>query len=154
LLAHIAPTRVSIPRLGVSESLIRLGLNKDRTMQVPQDPAKPGWYTGAPVPGELGPAVIAGHVTWDGAPAVFFKVGSLKAGDTVEVDRKDGSTAVFAVTRTEEFRKDAFPTEEVYGFIDHAGLRLITCGGTYDAKARRYLSNVIVFGELVSVRHT
>jgi hypothetical protein len=71
----------------------------------------------------------------------------------VEVDRKDGSTAVFTVTRTEVFRKDAFPTKDVYGFIDHAGLRLITCGGTYDAKAKRYLSNVVVFGELVSVRN-
>ena len=42
--------------------LVRLGLNPDGTMQVPGDYQVAGWFTGAPQPGQLGRAVIAGHV--------------------------------------------------------------------------------------------
>jgi sortase (surface protein transpeptidase) len=143
---------VTIPRIGVSQDLQPIGLNADRSMQLPPDPAKPGWYTKAPMPGELGPAVIAGHVTWEGRPSVFFKLGELAVGHTVEVTRKDGSTAVFAVTRIETVRKDAFPRKAVYGFIDHAGLRLITCGGTFDRESERYLSNVVVYAKLTALK--
>jgi len=36
-----------------------------------------GWYTGAPTPGELGPAIITGHVDWGGHPGVFFNLRNL-----------------------------------------------------------------------------
>ncbi len=67
------------------------------------------------------------------------------------VTRKDGRTAVFSVTRVARFSKSKFPSRAVYGAIDHAGLRLITCGGTYDAASNRYLDNVIVFARLAAV---
>jgi hypothetical protein len=100
----------------------------------------------------LGPAVIAGHVTWDGAPAVFHRLGTMRRGDQMTVTRKDGKTAVFTVTRVARFSKSRFPSRAVYGPIDHAGLRLITCGGTYDAARHRYLDNVVVFARLEAVR--
>jgi hypothetical protein len=55
----------------------------------------------------------------------------------------------FRVTRSEQVLKSYFPTKMVYGNIDHAGLRLITCGGSFDPQARSYDDNVIVFAELV-----
>ena len=119
---------------------------------MPEDPADPGWFTGAPTPGALGPAVIAGHVTWDGDPAVFHRLGAMRRGDHVSVTRKDGNTAIFTVTRVDQFSKSRFPSQAVYGPIDHAGLRLITCGGTYDAARNRYLDNVVVFARLKEVR--
>jgi sortase (surface protein transpeptidase) len=118
-------------------------------MDVPTDPARAGWYDLGPAPGSLGPAVIAGHVTWNGTRAVFFALATLRHGDLVRVDRADGRRAVFAVRRVARFQKTHFPTREIYGPIDHAGLRLITCGGTYDASAHRYLANVVVFADLV-----
>jgi sortase (surface protein transpeptidase) len=152
VLPESAPVTVSIPKIGVRSRLIELGLKDNGTMQVPKDPADPGWFTEAPTPGALGPAVIAGHVTWDGAPAVFHRLGSVRQGDRVTVTRKDGKTAVFTVTRVARFSKSRFPTKAVYGAIDHAGLRLITCGGTYDAARRTYLDNVVVFARLDAVR--
>jgi hypothetical protein len=146
------PVRVSIPRLGVSSSLERLGVDGAGTMDVPVDPARAGWYDLGPTPGSLGPAVITGHVTWNGARAVFFRLATLHPGDRVVVDRADGRTAVFAVRRVARFEKTRFPTRAVYGAVDHAALRLITCGGTYDAAAHRYLANVVVFASLVSAR--
>ena len=76
----------------------------------------------------------------------------MRRGDQVTVTRKDGKTAVFTVTRVARFSKSQFPSRAVYGPIDHAGLRLITCGGTYDAARNRYLDNVVVFARLTAVR--
>jgi sortase (surface protein transpeptidase) len=145
------PVAVSIPKLGVRSRLVDLGLGRDGAMEVPQDPALAGWFSAGPGPGALGPAVIAGHVTWDGAPAVFHRLGTLQRGDRVTVTREDGKTAVFTVTRLARFSKSQFPSRAVYGPIDHAGLRLITCGGTYDAARHRYLDNVVVFARLEAV---
>jgi sortase (surface protein transpeptidase) len=131
--------------------LIDLGLD-DGEMEVPQNPALAGWFSRGATPGALGPAVIAGHVTWNGAPAVFHRLGTRRRGDQVSVTRKDGKTAVFTVTRVAQYSKSRFPSKAVYGAIDHAGLRLITCGGTYDAARNRYLDNVIVFAKLKAVR--
>jgi sortase (surface protein transpeptidase) len=119
-------------------------------MEVPRDPGQAGWFTRGAMPGALGPAVIAGHVTWNGAPGVFYRLAALHRGDEVSVTRADGRTAVFVVDRVDQFDKSRFPTHEVYGPIDHAGLRLITCAGAYDAEHHRYLDNVVVFAHLVS----
>ena len=148
-MASSRPVKISIPDIQVESSMERLDLESDRNLSVPRDPDKTGWYVGGPAPGVLGPAVIAGHVTWDGRPAVFFKVGSMKPGQEIKVERRNGSTAVFEVEKVTQVAKDNFPTEAVYGSINHAGLRLITCGGTYDQKSNRYLDNVVVFAKLV-----
>jgi hypothetical protein len=145
------PMAVSIPRIGVRSRLVRLGL-KNGEMETPADPADAGWFTGGPTPGALGPAVIAGHVTWNGAREVFYRLGSLRPGDEVTVTRKDGKTAIFTVSRVARFSKERFPSRAVYGQIDHAGLRLITCGGTYNAARHKYADNVIVFARLEAVR--
>jgi hypothetical protein len=145
------PVAVSIPRIGVRSTLVELGLKADGTMDVPIS-ARAGWFTRGPSPGAPGPAVITGHVTWDGAPAVFYRLGTMRRGDQVTVTREDGKTAVFTVSRVDSFPKSQFPSRAVYGAIDHAGLRLITCGGTYDAARNRYLDNVVVFARLTAVR--
>jgi sortase (surface protein transpeptidase) len=145
------PVRVEIPRIGVSSDLLRLGLNDDGTVAVPPLEAddRAGWYERGPTPGAVGPAVILGHV--DSAaygPGVFFELGALAPGDEVQVDRADGSVAVFTVDRVERHPKDRFPTIDVYGNTDDAQLRLITCGGAFDADAGSYEDNVIVFASL------
>jgi sortase (surface protein transpeptidase) len=146
------PVAVSIPRIRVRSELVDLGLDRKGEMEVPQDPALAGWFSRGAAPGALGPAVIAGHVTWDGEPSVFHRLGKMRRGDEVTVTRKDGKLAVFEVNRVARFPKSRFPSRAVYGAIDHAGLRLITCGGTYDAARHRYLDNVVVFAKLKSVR--
>ncbi len=143
------PVRVEIPGIGVSSGLVELGLDAAGSMEVPQDPAVAGWYDLGPTPGALGPAVIAGHVSWDRVPAVFFRLQQVRRGDRVVVSREDGTDAVFAVTRVARFAKTRFPTRSVFGSIDHAGLRLITCGGAFDASNNRYLDNVVVFARLL-----
>jgi hypothetical protein len=121
-------------------------------MEVPRDPGLAGWFRLGPTPGALGPAVIAGHVTWNGAPGVFFDLARLRPGDLVRVDRGDRREAVFEVDRVARFEKRQFPTQAVFGAVDHAALRLITCGGTYDRATHRYRDNVVAFASLVGAR--
>ncbi len=125
------PVTLSIPKIGVQSTLVKLRLDGNGEMETPAPPVA-GWFTRGATPGALGPAVIAGHVTCNG-PAVFHRLGSMQRGDEVTVTREDGKVAVFAVSRVARYSKSRFPTRAVYGPIDHAGLRLITCDGTYDA---------------------
>ncbi|MFJ2738064.1 class F sortase [Streptomyces sp. NPDC087440] len=146
-----SPELLSIPAIGVRSSLERLGLDARRAMETPQDPDKAGWFTPGPTPGQKGPAVVAGHVTWNDRPSVFFKLGDLKKDQQIEITRADGRTARFTVERTVRYPKKDFPTVEVYKNLDHAGLRLITCGGAYSPTTRRYDDNVVVYARLTSV---
>ena len=147
------PTRVRIPGIEVDTGVIDLGLNPDRTLEVPRDVAVTGWYTGRSVPGDIGPSVIVGHVDSAIAGAgVFFNLRRLKPGDLIEIERSDGSVAEFRVTSLVLAHKDEFPTEEVYGSTEQPTLRLITCGGSFDQRAGSYLGNVIVFAKHVGNR--
>ncbi|WP_433796642.1 class F sortase [Actinoplanes sp. CA-252034] len=142
------PTRVVIPALDVDVPLTGLDQEADGTMQVPADARTVGWYTGAPTPGSLGPAVLAGHVDYKKQPGTFQRLADLEPGDTVNVAREDGSMAMFAVSKVERYAKARFPTDAVYGPISHAGLRLITCGGDFDSTAGHYEDNIVVYADL------
>jgi hypothetical protein len=147
------PVRLAIPAIGVRTRLVRLGLTPEGTLEVPGNTAEAGWYTGGPRPGQLGPAVIAGHIDSYAGPAVFYRLRLLRPGDLVYVRRVGGSRAVFRVYARREFAKDRFPTTLVYGATPDAELRLITCGGAFDYATGSYLSNVVVFGAEVRVTH-
>ena len=145
------PVTLLIPALGVGAGLMRLGLQSNGTLQVPPDAMTPGWFTGAPAPGELGPAIIAGHVRWNGRAGIFADLERLRLEDRIIITRRNGTSAVFRVTRVSKFTKAQFPTDLVYGNIDHAGLRLITCDGL-DSSGRVYRDNLVVFATLVTIR--
>jgi Sortase domain len=148
-LARSSPLRLQIGAIGVDSALMHLGLRADGSMDVPPSAFPAGWYTGGPTPGELGPAIIAGHIDMKG-PGVFYKLHDVKPGDQITVTRADGSKPVFRVTRVSQFPKDRFPTAQVYGNIDHAGLRLITCGGSYNSRTGHYEDNLVAFADLVA----
>jgi hypothetical protein len=143
-----APVRVEIPSIGVASTLDRLGRAPDGTIQEPTRWEVAGWYAPGTRPGDPGSAVILGHVDSKGGPAVFFRLRELGRGDTVTIDRADGSSVRFVVQRTEQYPKDRFPTDEVYYPTLTPALRLVTCGGDFDAAAGRYRSNVIVFATM------
>jgi Sortase domain len=139
------PVRVEIPSIGVSAPIIRLGLNSDRTLEVPEDYGDAGWWSGGPRPGEAGPAVIVGHVDSYTGPAVFYRLRELGPGDEVAVVRRDGSRVRFTVQGSEQYPKDEFPTARVYGRTDGPTLRLVTCGGAFDSSTGHYVDNAIVY---------
>jgi hypothetical protein len=150
------PVSISIPAIGVSSDLLHLGLEPNGTIEVPPlTPAgvrEAGWYDQGPMPGQLGPAVIVGHVDSYQGPGVFFRLGALKPGDEVAVTLADHTVALFRVAAVDMYAKRYFPAEQVYGNVDYAGLRLITCGGRFNYQTRHYLSNIVVYATLTGSR--
>jgi hypothetical protein len=137
-----APVRLRIPAVGIDTPLRATGLDVGGALVVP--PTDAGWYSDGPAPGDVGPAVLAGHDDGGGAPAVFYRLRDLVRGDSVLVDRADGSTVRFVVTAVARYAKDAFPTTAVYGPTPGPELRLITCGGTFDRSRGSYRDDVVV----------
>jgi hypothetical protein len=154
LLARSEPATVDIAEIGLHAPVTAVGLDAVGAVQVPpadQD-RRAGWYNQGPTPGELGPAVLVGHLDSVSGPAVFYDVGTVRAGSTVEIRRADQSTAVFTVDTVERFTKTDFPTQRVYGDLNRAELRLITCGGDYDPGRGGYQDNTVLFAHLTGSR--
>ncbi|MFF3438255.1 class F sortase [Streptosporangium sp. NPDC002721] len=139
------PVRLRVPAIGLSTSVIALKLDARNKLVAPVRFDRVGWNKAGPEPGEAGAAVIAGHVDSRTGPAVFYRLGKLRPGHRVHVDRADGSTVTFTVRRLARFPKSRIPDRQVYGSTKGAELRLITCGGSFDSKRRSYRDNVIVF---------
>ena len=143
------PRTVRLAAIGVEAPVIDLGLDEHGALEVPDDFSPAGWWSGGTRPGDAGPAVIVGHIDSYTGPAIFYRLAELVAGDRVSVTDERGRTAVFEVVRSERYDKDEFPTELVYGPTDGPELRLVTCGGDFDHRARSYLANHVVFARLV-----
>ncbi|MEG3616679.1 class F sortase [Isoptericola haloaureus] len=145
------PATVRIPAIDVDSDLLHLGLNDDGTIEVPagDDIDRAAWFDGSPRPGEDGPAVIEGHVDSPNGASVFYRLSEMQPGQEIHVDRRDGSTATFVVDRVEQYPKREFPTRAVYANTDGPELRVITCGGAWDADWGHYVDNTVVYAHEV-----
>lgn len=145
------PVKLQIPKIGVDANLTQVGLEPSGKMEMPWDIETASWYKYSPTPGEVGPSIIVGHL--DGAKfanmsGVFFRLHELMPGDEMAVYREDGSIAKFKIIALKQVSQYNFPTNEIYGKINYAGLRVITCGGVYDEKEGHYSENTVVFAAL------
>lgn len=146
------PQKLIIPSLNITaEFETPLGLDSEGAVEVPVAYDTVGWYKYGPTPGEVGPAVIFGHVDTYEGPAVFYSLGQLKEGDEIRVEREDGSTVTFAVQGYERVKQDEFPNDRVYGNLSYPGIRVVTCTGVFDKKSQHYSHNLIVYGKILSV---
>jgi Sortase domain len=146
------PVRVDVDKINAHSSLVQLGLNTDKTVQVPpvNEPSQAGWYKFGVRPGELGRAVILGHVDGDGRLGVFNRLRDLASGDVAKVTEQSGQVLNFVVRQVREVPKNQFPTQAVYGPSNQRELRLITCGGQFDHSTGNYVDNIIVSAVLSS----
>lgn len=147
------PSAVTIPSIDVTSPVNAVGLNPDGTLEVPAPGPlydQAAWYRGSVTPGEVGPSVLLGHVdSARNGPSVFYRIGDLRAGAVVTVNRADGTALTFRVDDVRSYPKNDFPTRVVYGGTTRPELRLITCGGPFDSSARSYRDNTVVFAHLV-----
>ncbi|MFD7491785.1 class F sortase [Streptomyces sp. NPDC059832] len=148
-----APVRIRIPSIRVDAPMMRLGLGSDGSLDVPPAGNRNivGWYRDGTPPGSRGSAIVAGHVDNAQGRSVFYDLGALQKGSTVEVVRQDGRTAVFSLDAIEVYKNDDFPDKRVYGASSFASLRLITCGGGF-SKETGYEGNVVAYAHLTAVR--
>jgi sortase (surface protein transpeptidase) len=135
----------------VSTNVGELGLQPDHEVMVPTSTHTVGWFKDGPTPGQVGSAVILGHVDSYLGPGTLFDLKLLKPGDRVDLVLADGTITRFAVTKVVQYSKTDFPDRLVYGSHGTRSLQLVTCGGTFDHVTGSYESNVVVFSHLVSV---
>ena len=147
------PMTIVIPAIGVHAPVTHLDLDADGTVQVPplSNHNLAGWYDRSVTPGAKGTSVILGHVDDYAGPSVFYNIKNLRKGDAIDVTRADGSTAVFAVDGVQKAAKTNFPTSDVYSNVPYAALRLVTCGGPFDAKTGEYLDSIVVYAHLAGI---
>jgi sortase (surface protein transpeptidase) len=139
------PPRIEIPSIKVRAHAIALGKTPDNRLEVPTNWSEVGWWSGGPVPGDRGPAVVVGHVDSKAGPAVFYRLRELRSGAIVKFVRPDRTTARFVVERSASYSKSSFPTAAVYGPTRDRELRLVTCGGSFDWSTGHYRDNLVVF---------
>jgi hypothetical protein len=138
------PVSVSIPRLGIISSLQPLGIDGDGSLQSPSQWDVAGWYAEGVRPGQVGPALIAGHVDSVEGPAVFYRLPSAQVGDDVVVVDATGVARHFTVNDIEEYPKQKFPSQAVYGPAALPLVRLVTCYGAFDRSQKSYVDNMVV----------
>ncbi len=146
----LRPTAVKIPKIGAESSLLAVAVKPDGAISVPSvhTPMQAAWYKLSPVPGDVGPAVVLGHVDGDRKPGIFYRLKDLAPGDEVDIDRSDGKKLKFVVDRVTQVPKETFPRDAVYGNSDRPELRLITCGGAFDHAEHSYKDNIVVYAKL------
>lgn len=145
----VEPVRVTVPRIGVDVAVEHLRTDATGRLESPRGWQRAGWFAEGAAPGEIGPAVVAGHVDSPTGPAAFTGLDALGAGDEITVERADGSVVRFEVDRTEVVAKGEFPTAAVYGATPDRQLRLITCDGPYVRGSGGYQDNLVVFASAV-----
>lgn len=143
------PTHLRIPDIAVDTTLSQVDLAPDGSIAVPSPYLTAGWYKRSPTPGQQGPSIIVGHLDNIRGLAVFWRLRELTPGQQIQVERQDGTTVTFKVDKVEQFNPDTYPTAEVYGNLNYAGLRLITCGGTFNRLTHGYDANTVVFASQV-----
>lgn len=146
-----APVKVSIPKLGITDEVVPVGLEANGELEVP-DVSQVGYYTGLPKPGEngSGPALLAGHINYKGKVGSFARIGTLAAGDLVTVIDADGVQHRFQVYDVAEFKKASYG-QVMPGLLadtDEPEVRLVTCSG--ELSGHNYLSNTVVSARLVT----
>jgi sortase (surface protein transpeptidase) len=142
------PVRLVIPKIGVDSGLERLHQDSRGVLVAPELADTAGWWAKGVVPGDVGAAVIVGHLDTILGPAVFVRLKQLRPGDLVEVRMSDGRTVRFSVDGSHVVKKALFPSDAVYGPTPDAQLRLITCSEPFDPVAHSYTDNLVLYATL------
>ena len=149
--AHAGPVHISIPKINVDTAVESVGMDSQGRMDVPKNADDTAWFSPGFRPGTNGSAVIDGHydkVT--GAPAVFYNLKQLTAGDDIIVTDNDGTKYTFQVDRAVPYSDDNFPLQQVFAAADVPQLNLITCDGTWNKDTHNYSQRMVIYSKLVS----
>lgn len=141
------PILIRIPKLSVEAEIEAVGLDSEGRMDVPKNVYNVGWYSPGVKPGEIGSAVMDGHVdTPQGEPSVFAQLNTLMPEDIIEITSSDGKIYKFKVVKNKEYLLSEIPMNEIFRNVeDESRLNLITCSGAWDKNRQTYLSRYVIF---------
>jgi sortase (surface protein transpeptidase) len=111
------------------------------------------WWDVGAMPGQIGNAVIAGHVNRpDGSPSTFTYLNQLNPGDHILVATAGGRTLTFVVTAKNaplvyvQHANDPV-MERIFGPSLTPNLNLMTCWGEWDGT--EYNRRLVIYSTLV-----
>ena len=141
-----APTRVAVPRLGIDMTVEPQGVLADGQMALPASPEVAGWYRFGSAPDDPeGATVLAAHVDSKTGIGPFVRLGSAKAGDTVEV-WTGGQQHAYRVTEVYRVDKTQVDGDGLFAVTGSPRLHLVTCTGAY-VPGSGYTDNLVVIAE-------
>ena len=144
------PVRLKIPKIKVNAPIDYVGVLADGSMGIPALPQHTAWYQPGPRPGEIGSAVIDGHLNWwYGSAGVFGHLKSLKKGDIVSIQSDRGETISFRVRATKLFREKDDATSIFTSTDGKAHLNLVTCDGVWVHATKAYSQRLVVFTDKI-----
>lgn len=150
-----APLRLVIPQIGLDAPIKAVGQDEHGAMIAPTTADEVTWYNQGARPGEVGNAVIAGHLDRaDGVPAIFGAIDHLAAGDDVIIQARAGQRHHFVVIDVVAYPFDRAPLAEIFGFTLHRQLNLVTCDGLWDSRHQRYAKRLVVYTRFVYTEET
>jgi LPXTG-site transpeptidase (sortase) family protein len=141
------PSRLTIPKIGVNANVIQMGITTTGSMQAPATNQATGWYKYGARPGNVGSAVIDGHLGLSNE-AVFGKLDKLLVGDAITVLDDQGSTISFIVKRIATFERDS-DAAAIFNSETGSHLNLITCNGDWESHQATYSKRLVVFSDAV-----
>lgn len=140
------PERLSVPSLGIDAAVDPVGVRADRTVDIPDDAYRVGWYRFGSVPGEKrGSAVVVGHVdSRTQGRGALYPLRAVALGARITVAMADGQRLAYRVVSRELIGKRGLPATELFARTGPPRLTIITCGGPYDAARGGYQDNLVV----------
>lgn len=144
------PKYLKIPTINVAGFIVKVGLTKDKAIDVPPSVNLVGWYSGSASPGSPGVSVIDGHVDGYTVPGIFNRLKDLHANDRFTVELGNGTINTYRVMDNVTV-KNASALSVLFSQKPKVAsqLNLITCGGIFDTKTETYDQRVIVSAELI-----
>ena len=145
------PSRLIIPSLNINANIQYVGVNAKGNMMAPDNFTDVSWYKYGAVPGNVGSAVLAGHVDNGlGLDGVFKHLTDLKVNDDVYIEERDGTKLHFKVSDIEVYPYNSVPTNTLFAQNDAARLNLITCDGSWVSGQDTYDHRIVIYTRLVN----
>jgi len=144
----IVPASVEIPAIGVNAAIEPVDILENGQMGVPKEVNNVGWFEPGIKPGNVGNAVLAGHVDSKTGPAIFFDLKKLEKGHQVIVKDAEGKQLTFVVQSKKSYKRDSAPINEVFGSSNEKKLNLITCTGRFNQSEGTHEERLVVYTEL------
>lgn len=146
-----APRMLTIKKLNLHARVLPMSVNTNNTIQAPINVYDAGWYIQSARPGADGATFIDGHASGPTRQGLFAYLDTLVTGDTVEIEKGDGTLLTYRVVHVETTPLDSTDMNKVlapYGDVKQ-GLNLMTCTGKWLEAQKTYDQRVVVYTELV-----
>ena len=140
------PDRLIIPSLNIDAHVQYVGVNSKGNIGTPSNFKDVAWYSAGVVPGEVGSAIIDGHLDNGlGMSGIFIYLSDIKIGDIVTVVAKNGARVDFVVASIQVYDYLNVSQQVLFGTdLATSSLKLITCGGAWVSGNKMYDKRLIV----------